>query len=76
MRIHNVSDPVYFPNSKGGPQAYPEQYKPASWYADGELVRTAYEQHAEDDDWSQPGTLVREAPGPSSGWARTRPVRD
>ena len=60
MRIHNVSDPVYFPNSKGGPQADSEHHQPASWYADGELVRTAYEQHAEDDDWSQPGTLVRE----------------
>ena len=60
MRIHNVTDPVYFPNSKGGPQADSEHHQPASWYADGELVRTAYEQHAEDDDWSQPGTLVRE----------------
>src|SRR5882757_449234 len=60
MRIHNVSDPVYFPNSKGGPQADSEHHQPASWYADGELVRTAYEQHAEDDDWSQPGKLVRE----------------
>ena len=60
MRIHNVSDPVYFPNSKGGPQADSEHHQPASWYADGELVRTAYEQHPEDDDWSQPGTLVRE----------------
>ena len=59
-RIHNVSDPVYFPNSKGGPQADSEHHQPASWYADGELVRTAYEQHAEDDDWSQPGKLVRE----------------
>ena len=60
MRIVNRTDPVYFPNSKGGPQAYPEQYQPASWYADGELVHAAYVQHAEDDDWSQPGTLVRE----------------
>src|SRR6266404_4100021 len=59
-RIHNVTDPVYFPNSKGGPQADSDHHQPASWYADGELVRTAYEQHAEDDDWSQPGTLVRE----------------
>ena len=59
-RIHNVSDPVYFPNSKGGPQADSQHHQPASWYADGELVRTAYEQHPEDDDWSQPGTLVRE----------------
>jgi catalase len=59
-RIHNVTDPVYFPNSKGGPQADSEHNQPPSWYADGELVRTAYEQHAEDDDWSQPGKLVRE----------------
>src|SRR5271168_2166459 len=59
-RVHNVSDPVYFPNSKGGPQADSEHNQPPSWYADGEFLRTAYEQHAEDDDWSQPGTLVRE----------------
>jgi catalase len=51
---------VYFPNSKGGPQADSEHYQPASWHADGELVRTAYELHAEDDDWGQAGTLVRE----------------
>ena len=31
-----------------------------SWYADGELIRTAYDPHAEDDDWGQAGTLVRE----------------
>jgi catalase len=60
MRIVNRTDPVYFPNSKGGPQADSEHYKPASWYADGEIMRTAYVEHAEDDDWSQPGTLVRE----------------
>jgi catalase len=51
---------VYFPNSKGGPQADSEHHKPASWYADGEIMRAAYVEHAEDDDWSQPGTLVRE----------------
>ena len=59
-RVHNVTDPVYFPNSKGGPQADVEHNPPPSWYSDGEMVHTAYEQHAEDDDWSQPGTLVRE----------------
>jgi catalase len=59
MRIVNRTDPVYFPNSKGGPQAYPERYAPPSWYADGDLVRTAYEAHAEDDDFTQPGNLVR-----------------
>jgi catalase len=60
MRVVNRTDPVYFPNSKGGPKADPERYQPASWYADGELVRAAYVRHAEDDDWGQAGTLVRE----------------
>ncbi|HWG64520.1 MAG TPA: catalase [Streptosporangiaceae bacterium] len=59
MRIVNRTDPVYFPNSKGGPRADPERYAPPSWYADGDLVRTAYELHAEDDDFVQPGNLVR-----------------
>jgi catalase len=59
MRIVNRTDPVYFPNSKGGPQADSEHYKPASWYADGEIMRAAYVEHAEDDDWGQPGTMVR-----------------
>jgi len=61
MRIDNVTDPVYAPNSKGGPQAdgakYPEV---ATWNADGDFIRAAYTLHAEDDDWGQAGTLVRE----------------
>ena len=36
------------------------RYRPACSHADGELVRAAHVKHAEDDDWSQPGTLVRE----------------
>jgi catalase len=60
MRIHNVSDPVYAPNSKGGPRADSEHYTPPSWYADGEILRSAYTLHPDDDDWGQPGTLVRE----------------
>ncbi|MEY9965001.1 catalase [Streptacidiphilus sp. MAP12-16] len=60
MRMVNRTDPVYWPNSKGGPQADDEHYKPASWYADGEIMRAAYVQHAEDDDWGQAGTLVRD----------------
>ncbi|GAB18697.1 catalase [Gordonia effusa NBRC 100432] len=60
MRINPVSDPVYAPNSKGGPAAtYPGQHEP-QWAADGEIMRSAYVDHADDDDWSQPGTLVRE----------------
>ncbi|SON60062.1 Catalase [Mycobacterium simulans] len=60
MRIHNVSDPVYAPNSYGGPQADPARAAEVRWYADGEMVRTAYTLRAEDDDWGQAGTLVRE----------------
>ncbi|MER8235925.1 catalase [Streptomyces sp. NPDC101490] len=51
----------YAPNSYGGPSAdYGRFGQPASWAAAGELVREAYTLHAEDDDWGQPGTLVRE----------------
>ena len=60
MRMVNRTDPVYWPNSKGGPRAEGGQYAPPSWYADGEIMRSAYVQHAEDDDWSQAGTLVRD----------------
>jgi catalase len=61
MRIHGVTDPVYAPNSKGGPAADTERYgRVPTWYADGDIMRTAYVDHAEDDDWGQPGTLVRE----------------
>jgi catalase len=60
MRMVNRTDPVYWPNSKGGARADSEHYKPASWYADGEIMHAAYVTHAEDDDWGQVGTLVRE----------------
>jgi catalase len=61
MRYENVSDPVYAPNSYGGPKADPATYPEAAvWAADGEMVRSAYTLHAEDDDWGQAGTLVRE----------------
>ncbi|PKV95969.1 catalase [Amycolatopsis echigonensis] len=61
MRYAKVSDPVYAPNSKGGPRADTERYgTPAGWHADGEMVRSAYVDHAEDDDWGQAGTLVRD----------------
>jgi catalase len=60
MRIVNATDPVYAPNSKGGPKADSEHYRPDYWHADGDLVRSAYTLRADDDDWSQPGTMVRE----------------
>lgn len=60
MRITPVSDPVYAPNSKGGPAAsYAGQGEP-QWAADGDIVRSAYVDHPEDDDWGQAGTMVRE----------------
>lgn len=60
MRFTPVTDPVYAPNSKGGPAAVPNPAIDPSWAADGEIVRSAYVDHPEDDDWGQAGTLVRE----------------
>jgi len=60
MRVVNVSDPVYAPNSKGGPLADTEHYQPVGWHADGDMVRSAYSLHDQDDDWGQAGTMVRE----------------
>ncbi|HKJ07999.1 MAG TPA: catalase [Gammaproteobacteria bacterium] len=61
MRVRNVSDPVYAPNSKGGPVADPERAGEASrWHAEGDIVRNAYVLRKDDDDFTQPGTLVRD----------------
>jgi catalase len=61
MRLVNASDPVYAPNSYGGPAADPTLTDRAgTWYADGEMVRAAYTLREDDDDWGQAGTLVRE----------------
>jgi catalase len=59
MRIDTVSDPVYAPNSVGGPKADPSRAAEA-WlgYTGGEMVREAYTLHAEDDDYGQANTLV------------------
>ncbi|GLV55586.1 catalase [Dictyobacter sp. S3.2.2.5] len=55
---NNGNQPVYAPNSYGGPQANPNIIEP-SWESNGELVRSAYTLHAEDDDFGQAGTLYR-----------------
>ncbi len=61
MRTQNVTDPVYAPNSKGGPAADPSRHPETEvWSADGEFVRQAYTLRKDDDDWGQAGTLVRE----------------
>ncbi len=56
---HNGDQPVYAPNSYGGPAADPEHYSDPAWFVGGELVRTAYTLHSEDDDFGQAGTLYR-----------------
>ena len=60
MRVHNAAEPVYAPNSYGGPQADPSRVAAPLWYADGEMVRAAYTLRQDDDDWGQAGTLVRQ----------------
>ena len=69
MRYTNPGDPVYAPNSYGGPHADPTRAGSRSagssaaagrWDAGGEPVHAAYEQHAEDDDFGQAGTMVRD----------------
>jgi catalase len=59
MRVRNASEPVYAPNSYGGPKADPSRAGEPLWYSDGEMVRTAYTLRADDDDWGQAGTMVR-----------------
>jgi len=61
MRIRHSTDPVYTPNSKGGPKADGQRYpEDAVWSTDGQFVRAAYTLRKDDDDWSQAHMLVRE----------------
>jgi catalase len=60
MRVDNVSDPVYFPNSvESAPSADDATFaEHASWMANGDLMRSAATLHSEDDDFGQANTLV------------------
>ena len=60
MRYENYGDPVYAPNSYGGAEADPSPWEDESYHVSGEIVRSAYRLHAEDDDFGQPGTLYRQ----------------
>lgn len=60
LRVDNYTEPVYAPNSVGGPQADPDRAAEVRWHTDGELVRQAYTLRADDDDWGQAGALVRD----------------
>lgn len=52
---------VYAPNSYGGPAADTDRFGDvAGWQTAGDMVREDYKLHAEDDDWGQAGTLVRQ----------------
>jgi catalase len=59
----NPGQPVYWPNSVGGPEAEADLFAGTSWQADGEFVRQAYTLRREDDDFGQAGTLVRDVMG-------------
>ena len=60
MRYDNPGDPVYAPNSFGGPAADPSFEIPHWQVEAGEIIREAYALHKDDDDFGQPGTQVRE----------------
>jgi len=57
MRYKNPTDPVYAPNSYGGPVADPSLYEGESYHISGEIIRSAYTKHREDDDFVQPRAL-------------------
>ncbi|WP_248963329.1 catalase [Sphaerisporangium perillae] len=57
MTYLNPGDPVYAPNSMGGPVADPELWKGESYELAGEIIRSAYILHSQDDDYGQPRTL-------------------
>jgi len=59
---HSGDQPVYAPNSYGGPKADPERYSDPSWLVDaGEIMRSAYRPHAEDTDFVQVTDFYRNA---------------
>ncbi len=57
---HSGNAPVYAPNSGGRPWSDFTGIVNEGWEADGSMVRSAYSLHPEDDDFTQPGILVRE----------------
>ncbi len=57
----NGNHPVYAPNSYGGPRADTQRYHDPSWFLEaGEIMRSAYVAHKDDDDFVQPGVLYRQ----------------
>jgi catalase len=60
MNARPGSDPVYAPNSYGGPRADADKYRDPAYALTGEIVRSAYRAHRDDDDFIQPGSMVRD----------------
>ncbi|GAB2651813.1 catalase [Nocardia goodfellowii] len=61
FEYNDASVPVYAPNSFGGPHAQAHQAPDGgAWDFDPTMLRAGYIQHAEDNDFAQAGTLVRE----------------
>ncbi|MCX5543505.1 catalase [Paraburkholderia sp. CNPSo 3076] len=56
---HSGNAPTYVPNSFGRPWADTTGAADDGWEADGDMVRSAYSLHAEDDDFGQAHDLVR-----------------
>jgi catalase len=73
MRVDNITDPIYYPNSiPTSPAAETNAYaERAVWAADGDMVRAAYTLHSQDDDFGQANTLLNEV---MDGDARDRLV--
>ena len=57
---HSGNAPTYVPNSGGRPWADETGPDADGWEADGDMVRSAYALRSDDDDFTQPGLLVRE----------------
>lgn len=57
---HSGNAPVYVPSSGDRSWADDTGKMADGWEADGDMVRSAYTLHAEDDDFGQAGTMVRE----------------
>src|SRR5437879_3564111 len=67
MRYHHSGNqPVYAPNSYGGPRADPQRYQDPGWFVEAaEIMRTAYVAHKDDNDFVQPGMLYRQVMSPT-----------
>ncbi len=57
---HAGSAATYAANSVGRPYADHDGIAPDGWEADGEMIRCAQTLRSDDDDFGQPGILVRE----------------